>query len=245
MMVTQIDSVNKPRAGIQYTQTQVVPVNQHRLKANRVITGGKDPASTAYKILRTQVLQKLNAKKQNTLAIVSAVPDEGKTLTAINLSISLAKELRHTVLLADFDLGRPSVHRYFDYVPEVGLGDCLLHGAPLSSALFTPSIDGLVILPNRESISDSSELLTSPAMQNLVNDIKSRYDSRLIVFDLPPLLGTDDAVAFLPYVDAVLFVIREGRVKRDQLARAMDLVQGSRVIGTVLNASDDALTSYY
>jgi Mrp family chromosome partitioning ATPase len=111
--------------------------------------------------------------------------------------------------------------------------------------LFTPSIDGLVILPNRESISDSSELLTSPAMQNLVNDIKSRYDSRLIVFDLPPLLGTDDAVAFLPYVDAVLFVIREGRVKRDQLARAMDLVQGSRVIGTVLNASDDALTSYY
>ena len=231
---------------IRYTETRVVPASAATLRDRRVLCGHHhEPAAKAYKILRTRVLQKLQAEGQNSLAVVSATPGEGKTLTALNLAISLARDARHTVMLVDLDLVRPSVHKYLGYEPVFSVCDCLLRGVPLSEALFSPGIDGLVVLPARARLSDSSELLSSPAMADLVHDIRHRYANRLIVFDLPPVLCSDDVIAFLPLVDAVLMVIREGQASRDDLARAMDLLQATRVIGTVLNGTSDAESGYY
>jgi len=233
-------------ASITYTETRVFQPSADLLRRNRVLLGGeKLPGVAAYKMLRTQVLQRMKEKGWNALAVTSPGPSEGKTLTAVNLAVSLAREVNHTVLLVDLDLRNPSVHQYFGYVPESGVSDVALHGVPITDALFNPGIERLVVLPGREAFSHSSEVLSSPGMVALVSELKHRYLSRMVIFDLPPVLSADDAVAFAPYVDAALLVIREGKTTREDVTRAIEFLRDLPVLGTVLNRSVEATTSSY
>jgi capsular exopolysaccharide synthesis family protein len=216
------------------------------LKKHRIITGTEtDEVTSAYKILRTQVLQRMVSKNWNALAVTSPGPGQGKTVTAINLAISLAREVHHTVLLVDLDMRRPSIHRYLGLNSPVGISDVLTKGAPVSHALINPGIDRLVVLPGREALSNSSELLKSPRMVQLVKELKSRYLTRLIIFDLPPLLSVDDAIAFAPYVDAALVVVCEGITTREELQHASGLLANTPVVGTVLNRSSEKASPYF
>ena len=232
---------------IEYTQTRVVPVSHDVLRRSRVIAGlGAGPVTDAYGMLRTRVLHRLRQNAWQALAVTSPGQGEGKTLTAVNLAVSLAREVNHTVLLVDFDLRRPSIHRYFGYQPKKGLSDYLNGSATVGELLFNPSLDRLVVLPNTVPMSNSSEILSSPTLVRLVEDLKSRYPDRLVIFDLPPLLSTDDALAFSPYVDAVLMVVEEGRTRRSQLERSVETLAGNAaLLGTVLNKSHEALNIDY
>lgn len=232
---------------IYYTQSKTVAVKASVLRRNRVIAGMEDNAVTAsYKILRTHVLQRMASNKWKTLAITSPSTGDGKTLTSVNLAVSIAKEVRHTVLLADLDLRRASVHRYLGFKPEFGIVDHLRGKMPLSDILINPGIEQLLTLPSSaEPVENSSELLASPKMSQLVNELKSRYDSRMVLFDLPPLLESDDTLAFLPNVDAVLLVIENGKTTEDALVRSMELLSRVPVLGTVLNKDDEKFSSYY
>lgn len=231
---------------IAYSQTIVCEPHLPTLHAHRIIAGETNPDSlTAYKMLRTQVLQRMTAHGWNTLAVTSPVPGDGKTLTAINLAISLARELHHTVLLVDMDLRNPSIHRCFGLRPDKGIGDFLLHGEPLESMLVNPGINRLVILPGRDPVYNSSEILASPAMGSLVRELKSRYPTRMVVFDLPPVLSADDALAFAPFADAFLLVLRDGKTTKDEVQHAMELLKDATILGSVLNASDDKISAYY
>ncbi len=234
-----------PAAGITYSQTRTVEVPASTYRKNRLVAAVDDDHSTAaYKMLRTQVLQRLKEKGWNALAITSPGEGEGKTLTALNLAISIAREVNHTVLLVDLDLRHPDVHSYFEYVPEKGLSDYLLHDTPLSEILFNPGIERLVVLPGRERFQNSSEVLSSPKLVALVEELKTRYPSRIVLFDLPPLLSADDALAFAPYVDAALLVIEEGRTSRDDVLKAMEYLSATNVLGTVLNRSEEKIAGY-
>lgn len=227
-------------AEITYTQTRKVSLYPGWLRQNRVITGDViDGYARAYKVLRTQVSQRMRQQGWRTLAVTSPGPREGKTLTAINLSISLALEANQTVLLVDADLRQPSVHTYFGFDVEYGLRDYLLDGVPLEQILVNPEVRRLVILPGAAPLTNSSEMLSSPVMLRLVQEVKRRYPSRLVVFDLPPVLTSDDVLAFAPYVDAALLVVEEGKTQRDDAARAAELLQAANhnLIGTVLNKS--------
>lgn len=231
---------------LHYTQTRIVPCDEDLLRQKRVLTSSQtDEVASAYKVLRTQVLQRLRANQWNTIAVTSSRPGEGKTLTAINLAISLAREVNVTVMLVDVDLRRPSVHKYFGYQPTYGLSDYLLHGRPLTDILFNPGIQRLVVLPGRESIGDSSEMLNTVPMQNLMQDLKKRYMRRVIIFDLPPLLNGDDVLVFAPQVDATLLVVAEGKTMRADLTNAQHLLQGTNFLGTVLNRSSEVGHAYY
>ncbi len=106
---------------------------------------------------------------------------------------------------------------------------------PIQEILFTPSIERLVVLPGREAIQNSSEMLRSPKMVALVNELKHRYPDRLIVFDLPPILAADDALSFAPYTDSMLLVAEAGGTSRDDLQKALEVLKSVPVIGTVLN----------
>ena len=181
----------------------------------------------------------------NTLAITSPGTGEGKTLTSVNLAISLAREVNHTVLLVDLDLRRPSVSSCFGYAPEYGLNDYLEYNISLSEILINPEIERLVILPGREATFNSSELLSSPKMVELVDELKTRYPTRIVIFDMPPMLIADDVLVFTPYVDAFLLVIEEGKTKENELLRSVDLLKQSNVIGTVLNKSTEVMSNYY
>ncbi len=224
---------------VTYTHTRTVEVAKNLLRQKRVVSGADEGAFTdAYKILRTQVLQRLREKNWNSLAITSPGINEGKTLTAINLAISLSMEVNYTVLLVDADLRHPSVHSYFGIEADHGLSDYLMADKPLSELLVHPkAIPGFVILPGGKPLGNSAEMLSSPKMVRLVEELKSRYPSRIILFDLPPLLSAADTLAFSPYVDAALLVIEDGKTQAEDAKQAIGLLQGTNVIGTVLNKS--------
>jgi protein-tyrosine kinase len=223
---------------MRFSRTNVIDVDSSVLEENRVVSALPGHELTdIYRVLRTRVLQSMNTNSWNSLAVTSPATGSGKTLTSINLAISLAREVNRTVLLADFDLRCPSIHEYFGYEPEYGLNDYLYNDIPLDKIFFSPSIDRLIILPGRESIRNSSETLRSPKMEQLVAELKGRYTDRLVLFDLPPMLALDDALAFKPYTDAMLLVAEDGATKKDDLQKSIEMLKGTPLLGTVLNKS--------
>jgi len=232
---------------ITYTKTRRVHLYPGWLRQNRILTGdAQEDCVQAYKALRTQVSQRMRQHGWRTLAVTSPGAGEGKTLTAINLGISLALESNRTVLLVDADLRRPSIHTYLGVDVEQGLRDYLLDSVPLEELLVHPEIRRFVLLPGGAPLVDSSEMLSSPEMLQLVHELRSRYPSRLVIFDLPPVLTRDDALAFAPYVDASLLVIEDGKTLREHAARAAGLLQeaNQNLIGTILNKSTERGAGY-
>jgi len=230
---------------ITYTETSIVAMHPESLHEKRVVAVDEnDPATAAYKVLRTQVLQRLRVNKWNSLAITSPTEGCGKTLTALNLAISLAREVNHTVLLVDMDLRRPKLHTYFPGIPGLGISDYLLNDVELNSILINPGIERLVILPGHKVFSSSSETLSSPKMVELVEELKNRYPSRIVLFDLPPVLACDDVIAFAPYVDAALLIVEDGKTQESELKRAVELLDSINILGTVLNKSTESTVAH-
>ena len=231
---------------IAYSRTPVSLSNAEHLRRNLVISEDGDPVGlTAYKMLRTQVLQRMNAKQWNALALTSPAAGDGKTLTAINLAISIARELGQTVLLVDLDLHVPSVHKYLGLQPGPGVLGYLRDGVAMSEVLVNPGIERLVVMPGGQPVENSSEILASGAVGKLVAEMKSRYPSRMVLFDLPPIRATDDALSFAPHVEAFLLVIREGKTTRQEIEHSLELLQNVPVLGTVLNAAENHHLPYY
>lgn len=225
------------QAPIVYTRTRSVEVPLDRLRGQRILSAFEEgPFTDAYKILRTQVIHRMREHGWNVLAVTSPGDGEGKTLTAINLAVSLAMDETQTVLLVDADLRHPRVHQIFGIAVETGLADYLLGDARVEDLLVHPGIGRFVLFPGGRRISHSAEALSSPKMVALVDELKHRYPSRLVLFDLPPVLSAADALAFSPYVDSALLVVEEGRTRVDEVERALQLLQpATPVIGTVLN----------
>jgi len=222
---------------ITYTQTLTAKVSPLLLKRNRIISAQSErDYNDAYKMLRTQVLQRLKENHWNVLAVTSPGEDEGKTLTAINLAASLALEISHTVLLVDANLRHPSIHERLGLPPADGLSEYLLDNADLQDLLIHPEgLDHVVLLTAGRSLQNSAEMLNSPRMAELVSELKNRYPERIVIFDLPPILSAADAIAFAPLVDAALLVLEEGRTRQEDAKRALELLDCTNVIGTVLN----------
>ena len=231
--------------GVRYTMTKMVEVSQQQLLTNRIIAAlPEHKFKDAYRMLRTRVLQTMRNNGWTSVAVTGPATGCGKTLTAINLAVSLAMEVSNTVLLVDLDLRRPAIHKYFGYEPELGLSDYLTKDIPLHQLLFTPGIDRLVVLPGRSALPNSAEMLRSPRMIALVNELKTRYPDRLIVFDLPPILAADDALAFSPYTDCFLMVAESGGTKKDDLQKAYGILKNTPLVGTVLNKSELPTSGY-
>jgi capsular exopolysaccharide synthesis family protein len=230
---------------IVFTQTRIVPVPAERLAERRVVAVlDDDPVSDAYRVLRTAVLQRMRAGGWSSLIVTSPTDGAGKTLTAVNLAVSLAREVNHTVLLADLDLRRPRVHTYFGEGEIPGIGDHLLDDRPLCEILFNPGIDRLVVLPGRSSFGNSSEMLSSPRMVQLARELTTRYPSRTVIYDMPSVLACDDVLAFAPHADAVLLVVEDGVTDRDELRRAAEVLERTNLIGTVLNKAASERSAY-
>jgi protein-tyrosine kinase len=233
-----VESASDPTEDFTYTRSTVVRVSDEILRKNHVLTPDMDNATVvAYKTLRTRVLRRMEQNGWSSLAITSPNPDEGKTLTAINLGISLAQKLDYTVLLVDLDFRKPSLHKYFGFEPQYGLNDYLDGRVSLEKVFVNPGIDRLLLLPAGVVESNSSEMLSSTKMEKLVADLKSRYASRLLLFDLPPVLVGDDTLAFSTLADAVMLLAREGKTTTDDLQRTVELLETKNLLGVVLNRS--------
>jgi protein-tyrosine kinase len=221
---------------IEYTHTRIVELNSEQLRRERIIAASEDDQrADSYRQLRTQILHKFRENDWHTLAITSPNNQAGKTLTALNLAISLSLEVNQTVMLVELDLRNPSILKKLGIENEYGLIDVVEGEAELNQVLVNPGFERLVILPNSGTSKRRSELLSSPEMGALLHDIVHRYESRLIIFDLPALLDDDDALVFAPYADATLLVVEDCVSKRTDIERSLHLLQGTHLLGTVLN----------
>lgn len=223
-----------------YDKTRVVTLNNELLAKNRIVSFNKNNyLSTGFDILRTQVIDKMMKNGWRTMAITSPVPACGKTMVSINLSASIAHHTNRTAMLVDFDLRRPSVAKYLGLSSSnPSLNEVLAGDADISDALINPGLDRLVILPTSMPIKNSSEVLSSRKVSNLINEFRERYSERIVLFDLPPLLGTDDAMIMLSQVDCVLVVVGNGMVSKNDLEESMRYVDSEKLLGSVLNKSN-------
>jgi capsular exopolysaccharide synthesis family protein len=211
------------------------------LRKNRVLIGEEmESATMAYNMLRTQVYKAMVKNGWNNVGVTSSNKSEGKSLTALNLALSLARSVQQTVVLIDFDLRRPSIHKKLDYEPKVGLSDYYTNNKPLAEMLITPDVEGLVVIPGRESLNNASELLASPKTPYLLNELNRIFSPVYMIFDLPPVLLVDDVMALSDYIDSTLLVVSEGTSKKEELTQTVELLGGANLLGTVLNNSGES-----
>jgi non-specific protein-tyrosine kinase len=220
-----------------YTQSENVQLDPAALIANRCIC--IDPTSPIvehYKLLRTQILQRTRTKGWNTIMVTSPNPGDGKTTTAINLALTFAREFSNTALLVDADLKQQAIHKKLGYNSPAGLSDYLLYDTPMNDLIVWPGIEKLTIISGGRTIDNSTELLGSSRMQELVHEMKTRYDDRYVFFDVPPLINVSDAVAFAPIVDAVLMVVVEGKTANHDIKTALQMIPQEKFLGFVMNS---------
>ena len=202
-------------------------------------------AITPYKMLRTRVLQKMDKNDWRILAVTASHESAGKTITAINLAMMIARSGGRSVYLLDLDLRKPGIARSLgiDNV-SAGVGDYLSGKKKLEDILWSVGVDNLFVAVGKGRFDHSSELLVSTPMTELISAIRSDPAEPLIIIDLPPVLAADDALAIAPIVDSLLFVVAEGETKRADISHSLELLSDVELLGVVLNKSRDAHPGY-
>ena len=223
--------------GIAYTRTRTLRIAPQVLERHRLASVKSDTTADPFRLLRTQVLMQMRENGWQTLAVTSPNKGAGKSTVNLNLAISFALEADYTALLVDADLRDPDLRKMLELEPGPGLVDYLTGKAAIEDLLIHPDIGKLVVLPGGEPVANTSELMRSPMMAALVQELRRRYPDRLIVFDVPPVLSSADTLAVSPYVDATILLVEERKTARDDIDRALELLRGSNLIGVVLNKS--------
>jgi Mrp family chromosome partitioning ATPase len=230
---------NLPAAGsrytlkIEYSETRVMPEAARHVRSHRAVVGRKrSPLSEAFKVLRAQLLQRMRSQGWNSLAVTAPVGAASKSYTSINLALTIAAEYDKTALLIDADLGDPQLARLFGLGPVQGLTDHLLDGVALSELVVNPGIDHLVLLPAGKAVAQSAELLGLDANTLLIDELKSRYAQRYIIFDAPPVTSAE-GLSLFEKVDCVLLVAEGNLTSRAELEECRDLLRPYNLIGSV------------
>lgn len=172
----------------------------------------------------------------NLIMITSALPGEGKSFTAINLAMSMAMELDHTVMLVDADVARPSVMQKLGLPSAPGLLDLLLDSKlQVSDVLLRTNIDNLTLLPTGMPHPGATELLASDAMAALLADMGQRYSDRIIIFDSPPLLLTTEARVLASHMGQIVMVVRAEKTLQSEVRHALSTIESCPIRLMVLN----------
>jgi hypothetical protein len=226
-----------------------IELDQSRLESHRIVAhNDSDPRSKPFDMLRTQVLQTMDQKSWRILGVTSPTPGCGKTVTAINLALSIARQPERSVLLADFDFRKPQIAN------STGIncsGGSLLSVLDGQSALWDAIVSAsagnchIMILPTESSTLDSSALMASRAMRATVDAIKRDYRSCTVIVDLPPMLVSDDVIAILPQLDCVLLVAAVGSSKVSDIEECNKHLQSTEVVRLVLNKVPQVSADYY
>jgi non-specific protein-tyrosine kinase len=219
-----------------YSESVSVSLDQQKLIRNRcVCISSEAPELDAYKVLRTQIRQRTKEQGMNTIMVTSVKPGEGKTITAINLALTFAREYHQTVLLVDCDLKKQDIHRYLGFASDRGLIDYLEYDMPLKDFIVWPGIEKLTLISGGRTVLDSTELLGSPKMKELLEDMKTRYDDRYVILDVPAVIDGADAMVFAPLVDGIIMVVEKGVTALADVKKAVELLPREKILGFVLN----------
>jgi protein-tyrosine kinase len=226
-----------------------VAFDPHFARENRLLLSAsvaEDRGTVAaYGMLRTRILHRARSKGWQTIGVTSAAPKDGKSLTTVNLALSLAREKNSVVVLLDLDMRNPTVCRTLGIAPQSELRDFFEQRIETPEDLFMSiGIDNLLIAGNVTATQNSAELLASSRLEELLQFIRSATTSPLILIDLPPVLSPDDALVVAPRIDALVLVASEGITPRADLEKASELLADFPIAGVVLNRSMDASQKY-
>jgi len=204
----------------------------------------KSNIAEAYRTLRTSILLSSVAHPPRSILVTSSVPQDGKTMTCLNVAIVLAQQGKR-ILLVDADMRHPCVHTAFELKGQVGLSNVLTGGAKISDAIHTTVQPNLFIMPAGLVPPHPSELLSSSLMHDLLMKWREEYDH--VIVDSPPVISVTDAVILSVQTDAVLLIIRSGQTTAAHVRRTRNLLQSvqANVLGVVVNAADLASPDYY
>lgn len=195
----------------------------------------KSPVSEQYRTLRTN-LQAINSKYPiKTLTITSSIHSEGKTITAINLAISMANDLDNKhILLVDADLRRARLTKYLGIETKTGLAQLLSNGQTMDETFLNIGIDNLTVLPAGKIPNNPAELLGSQKLKNLIALLKSKYD--YIIFDTPPVISLTDAGLLGAQTDGVVMVIQANRTQKGIIQHSQSLLKQAqaKILGCIL-----------
>jgi receptor protein-tyrosine kinase/non-specific protein-tyrosine kinase len=210
------------------------------------------PASEEYRKLKSSLVKFTTQDEnfKNIIMVTSAIANEGKSLTSLNLAISLAQGLDHTVLLVDADFRRPSIHRYLGIETSKGFADCLCDDLDPSDLLINTGIGKLVIFPAGREVPNPVELFSSQKAKDLLQELKNRYPDRYVIIDTPPLLPFAESRHLSHLVDAIIFVVRERAASQFEIAEALETLKGTNLLGIIYNNasidfSDKRYSQYY
>lgn len=213
----------------------------------RNLITNKDPKSyisEQYRTIRTNIEFSSVDKELKTIVVTSSGPEEGKSTTVANLAVVFAQQGKK-VLLIDSDLRKPTVHDTFQVINSKGLTNILSRQSTLEEVVKVSAEENLSILTSGPIPPNPAELLSSKAMEELVNEVKETYD--MVFFDSPPLLAVTDGQILASKCDGTILVISSEKTEIAQAIKAKDLLNSvnSHLLGAILNHKKMKKTDYY
>lgn len=236
-----LNAIGAARSGaIRLPEFSVWTVEPERVEPRLVsITQPNSNYCEEYRNLRTQILHRSQRQKLQSIVVASINPGEGKTVTALNLSWLLAQTDGIRCLIIDSDLRMPSLTDYLGIETDRGLSDILAGRADLEDSIIKLNPAGLYVLPGGEARSDVAELISGPKFKEILRKAREMFD--FVIIDAPPLGIFTDANILINHADGAMLVIRAGRTRYGTIDRILESVPRDRMLGTVLNHSEDVL----
>lgn len=219
-----------------YSTSKIYRMNHDIVAANRGVC--VNPAAEEiqrYQILKTRIHQRMEVNSLNTIMITSPNRKEGKTVNAINMAFTFARGMSQTVLLVDCDFTGQDIHRYLGIKSSLSLIDHFIEGTPLNELIIWPGIDNLTLISGNRTVLDGSEILSSKAMEKMVQEMKHRYDDRYVLFDAPPVLEHAEAISMAPMMDGIIMVVEAGVTPAKDVKKALSMLPKEKILGLVLN----------
>ena len=226
------------------TSARKVDLDLARMRDLGMVTaaGGRTALVEDFRIIKRPLIKRAFAERApgdlpgNLIMVTSSLPGEGKTYCAINLAMSIAMELDHTVLLVDADVARPSVLRTLGLPAQRGLMDILVdESLDLSDVMLRTNVPTLAILPAGTSTPRATELLASAAMTNLVMEIAHRYPDRIVIFDSPPLLLTSEARVLASHMGQIAVVVESETTTQHAVKESLSQLEGCANVNLIYN----------
>lgn len=226
----------KPRTKSKNKSKGIIPLIAHNHP--------REVISEQYRQIRTNILFSSVDEEIKSIMITSPEPADGKSTTAINLSIVLAQQGKR-VLLVDADLRKPTIHYSFRVSNLTGLTNLLTKEIDLDKAISTTYIPNLEILTCGDIPPNPSELLNSKSMKKIMKELEDMYD--YVVYDSPPVLAVTDAQIIANRCNGVVLVIASGKTHKEQALRAKELLEKakSKILGVVINGVEAKNTEIY
>ena len=241
-------TVRQPAA--KFEPLRVVAISADACERNRVLITdtqlrAMSQADAAYRLIRSRVQQRLKRNAWFSLGIASPAPNDGKTVTTLNLAVSIAREKQRPVYVLDLDMRNPSICNYLGLQDVRPLTEYFAGEAKPEDVLVQTSVSHLIVAGARSGVGGASEMLAGTRLEELLAHIRLRSPDAVVLIDLPPVNSTDEALVVAPRVDAMLLVVSEGKTERQDLVRALGTLSEFTVAGVVVNNSNDSQAVKY